>query len=530
MEHNKMKRFNVTGTCYPDDHYMVDISERIKTIEQMIERGDYFCINAGRQYGKTTTLWALNRALSVNYEVYSISFEGLADASYATEAKLAYAILQLFSMAAMKRSNNISKPVQEIVSENLKIARQDKQIDLNEFSIIITSMCQAASKPLVLIIDEVDQASNHDSFVRILGLLRAKFLERKDISTFQSVILAGVYDIKNLKLKIRPEAEHQYNSPWNIAARFDVDMSLSATGIEGMLAEYKSDHVGIPEIDCMNPHDMAKLLFDYTSGYPFLVSRLCQILDEKKMRWDKEGFLEAERVLLHERNTLFDDMAKKLYDFPEMWNMFKDILLNGRKFAFNILERYIQLAALFNFIKESNKTVAISNRIFETILYDLFLSEDEIGELSKEGSIDKNQFIKNGQIDMDHLLSRFAIHFNDIYSQKDEEFVEKTGRKLFLLYLKPIINGIGNYYIESQTRDETRTDVIIDYLGQQYIIELKIWRGNAYNERGEEQIAGYLDLYHAKKGYLVSFCFNKNKTPGVTTINLGDKTITEAVI
>ena len=28
--------------------------------------------------------------------------------------------------------------------------------------------------------------------------------------------LAGVYDIKNLKLKLRPGSEHQYNSPWNI--------------------------------------------------------------------------------------------------------------------------------------------------------------------------------------------------------------------------------------------------------------------------------------------------------------------------
>ncbi|MBR4985391.1 MAG: hypothetical protein IKY83_06610, partial [Proteobacteria bacterium] len=114
--------------------------------------------------------------------------------------------------------------------------------------------------------------------------------------------------------------------------------------------------------------------------------------------------------------------------------------------------------------------------------------------------------------------------------KNDDAFVEKTGRKLFLLYLKPIINGIGNYYIEAQTRDETRTDVIIDYLGHQYIIELKIWRGNAYNERGEAQIAGYLDLYHAKKGYLVSFCFNKNKEPGTKTIQVGDKTVIEAVI
>ncbi len=88
-----MKRFNVTGTCYPKEHYMVDISERLRIIAQMVGRGDYFCINAGRKYGKTTTLWALNRFLSADYEVYSISFEGLADASYASEAKLAYAII-----------------------------------------------------------------------------------------------------------------------------------------------------------------------------------------------------------------------------------------------------------------------------------------------------------------------------------------------------------------------------------------------------------------------------------------------------
>ena len=68
-----------------------------------------------------------------------------------------------------------------------------------------------------------------------------------------------------------------------------------------------------------------------------------------------------------------------------------------------------------------------------------------------------------------------------------EKFVEENGRRVFLLYLKPIINGTGNYYIEAQTRDQSRTDVIVDYLGKQYVIELKIWRGNEYNKRGEKQ-------------------------------------------
>ena len=526
-----MKRFNVTGTCFPDKHYMVDIHERIEIIAQMVKRGDYFCINAGRQYGKTTTLYALRNALAADYEVYAISFEGLADASYATEAHLAFAMLQLFQMDAMKKICSVSKPVQELVSNAFDKYEVSSQIELGKFSILLSRMCKAATRPLVLIIDEVDQASNHDSFVRILGLLRAKFLDREDLPTFQSVILAGVYDIKNLKLKIRPEAEHQYNSPWNIATKFDVDLSLPADGIERMIAEYKTDHTGIPEVDGMDAHDMAQLIYDYTSGYPFLVSRLCQIIDEKKLYWNKEGFLSALKVLYLENNTLFDDMIKKLNEFPELSKILQSMLYQGHSFTFNPDNFVFNLAKMFGFIKlnESGKA-SIANRIFETRLYNYYSSNEETNRIFTQGAIDRNQFIKDGHIDMDHLLARFALHFNDIYSKKDGKFVEEMGRKMFLLYLKPIIYGVGNYYIESKTRDETRTDVIIDYLGHQYIIELKIWRGNAYNERGEEQIAGYLDLYHAKKGYLVSFCFNKDKAPGTKTIQVGDKTITEAVI
>ena len=54
-----------------------------------------------------------------------------------------------------------------------------------------------------------------------------------------------------------------------------------------------------------------------------------------------------------------------------------------------------------------------------------------------------------------------------------ETLSKKYGRKFFLLYLKPIINGTGNYYLEAQTRDARRTDVIVDYRGEQFIVELK---------------------------------------------------------
>lgn len=87
-----------------------------------------------------------------------------------------------------------------------------------------------------------------------------------------------------------------------------------------------------------------------------------------------------------------------------------------------------------------------------------------------------------------------------------------------------------NYYLEAQTRDASRTDVIVDCLGERYVVELKIWRGDEYNRRGEKQLAEYLDYYHLDKGYLLSFNFNRKKETGVKEILVGEKVIVEAVV
>lgn len=128
------------------------------------------------------------------------------------------------------------------------------------------------------------------------------------------------------------------------------------------------------------------------------------------------------------------------------------------------------------------------------------------------------------------ILEKFVEYFDDIYGDRDEKFLEADGRRYFMLFLKPIINGTGNYYIEARTRNNEQTDMIIDYLGQQYIIEMKIWHGNAYNERGEKQLSDYLEYYHVDKGYMLSFNFNKNKKIGVKEVVLGEKLLIEAVV
>lgn len=530
------KKFNITGLCLPEYHYMVDISDKIEEIKAYIEAGEYFTINRARQYGKTTTLEVLKDRIQDEYTIFSLSFEGLTSETFADENTFC---VRFFGLLYDTVEFGEVEDIPDALKDELYRLSVDEsgKVNFRVMTNMIIKICRESRRPVVLMIDEVDQASNNEIFAAFLGQLRNLYLKRNKRQTFRSVILAGVRDIKNLKVKIRSEKDHEKNSPWNIAADFDVEMSLQKDGISGMLKEYEEDyHIG------MDIEKMSERIFDYTSGYPFLVSRICKLIDEKiagskmypdkKSAWTKEGFLSAIRVLLAEKNTLFESLTGKLEDYPELKDMLFEILFLGKSVPFRPLNPVIGMGAMFGFIHNRDGNVAIANRIFETVLYNLFLSEEEIqkSEIYNASVRDRNQFIIGSHLNMRLILEKFVEHYNELYADSGEKFIEESGRRLFLLYLQPIINGTGNYYIESRTRSMGRTDIIIDYHGEQHIIETKIWRGQEYNKRGESQIAGYLDDYHKESGYMLSFNFNKNKQIGVNEIIIGNKRIIEAVV
>lgn len=529
-----VKRFNTTAVCIPTKHYMVDLSERVKEIKKMVDAGEYFTINRARQYGKTTTLNELRKALQSEYEAVSLDFQGLGSASFRTEEDFCRGFVRMILNKLKYEIIHLPKDTAEQLS---KFATEDREKNkMEDLMRIVRSWCNESEKPVVLLIDEVDSATNNQVFLDFLAQLRDGYISRdtEGLPAFQSVILAGVTDVKHLKTKIRDEEASKENSPWNIAADFTIDMSLSADGIKGMLDDYEADHhTG------MNTTEIARMIREYTNGYPFLVSRICQLIDEnvgKTMSpaevWTRSGIDEAVKLLLAEDNTLFQSVTKNLNNYPELKAAIRSILMEGTKLTWNPDQKEIVEMQMYGLIRNENGTVRIANRIFETRLYNLFLSDEELKQniFSREGELAKNQFVKDGKLDMRLILERFIVTYTEICGPLTDKFREKDGREQFLLYLKPIINGTGNYYIEAQTRDQTRTDVIVDYLGQQYIIELKIWRGERYNAEGERQISEYLDYFRLTTGYMLSFNFNKKKMPGVKRVEIADKVLYEGTV
>ena len=522
-----MKTFTTTGVCTKENNYMVDISDRLVKMKAMIDSGNYFTINRARQYGKTTTLNALYDYLQGEYLVINLSFEGIGNAGFSSEEKFVKSFcrkLKRECRAGLKIPESIEKQINDFIS------RTEEQAQLDELFDTLYDWCYESEKEIVLIIDEVDSATNNQVFLDFLAQLRDGYLRRQSrgVPGFKSVILAGVTDIKNLKRKIRPDEAHKFNSPWNIAADFNIDMSLSAEGIAGMLDDYENDHhTG------MNTSIIAQEIHDYTSGYPFLVSRICQLIDtEFSDSWTISGVSEAVKRILLEKNTLFDSLMGKVYDNKSLSDILQSILFGGERIPYNPDSVSIIDGEMYGFVKKENGSLVIANRIFETRIYNYFLNQSEMKDspISRSGSESKEMFIENGHLQMDKLLKHYVTVFDDIYEGKADSFSEEEGRRRFLLFIRPIINGTGNYYVESRTRNNERMDIVIDYLGERFVVELKIWRGEAYKENGEKQLANYLDHYHLDKGYLLTYSFNKNRKSDFVTIQVEGKTIFEAFV
>lgn len=519
-----MKRFfNTEGCCLPEMHYMVNLESRLSLIKQMIDQGKYFTINRGRQYGKTTTLKALKKYLADSYAVVSVDFQGVSVSEFCEE----HSFVKALARELLMRNRNVFTSAAADKLNRLKSERNNYLADL---FYVLSSWCETSEKPAVLLVDEVDQASDNQVFLDFLAQLRLAYLDRTEIPAFQSVILAGVHDIRNIRQKIRNDKEHKHNSPWNIAASFEVDMSFSVDDISGMLSEYEKDNSTGMDIEFIS-----QLIYSYSSGYPVLVSDICRKNDENtdgKTRWTRDGIVKAVGEIVMTRTPLFESLINKVEDNESLKKCVYDILINGEKVNYSLLDSSVNLSLMYGFTKVSENILQISNKIFETMLYNFYLTSGEMQNtrIFREGTYDKNQFTENGFLDMDKVLEKFVVHFNEIFAGCDDKFIEERGREQFLLYLRPIINGTGNYYIEPQTRDKKRMDIVVDYLGKQFIIELKIWHGEKYNLGGENQLCGYLERMNIKKGYLVSFNFNRNKKSGLRNISVGDKIITEAIV
>lgn len=366
------KEFNVTGSCNPEFHFVVDTGDKINRMANLIEKGKYFTINRPRQYGKSTSLEYIERRFANgDYFIISITFESMSAIDFSSEKNF----IREFSRQ-LNRIFNKHK-LQALVEFIREIEGIETFGQLDDF---ITGLVELAGKPTVLLIDEVDKSSDNQLFLNFLALLRSKYLTRHKYPTFHSVILAGVHDVKTLKLKFPADEERKYNSPWNIAADFNVDLTFTPGEIVTMLEDY-SVYTGIT-------FDVAALsdrLYYYTAGHPFLVSKLCKMVDEEILpgrpgqAWSVEHIDQAFKLLVRDNYTTtnFDDMIKNLENNRELYDLVFRLIMDGEKKTFCISNPVIMFGASLGILADDTGSITIHNKVYMQRIYNYLSSKLE---------------------------------------------------------------------------------------------------------------------------------------------------------
>lgn len=499
-----MKFFNTTGAIQSDLHYCIPPLERINTEEilQLIAARRYFILHAPRQTGKTSCLLALvekmnrlgqYRAVYANLEAAQAQRENVQDAMRTILAEIARRSRLLL------QDNMPTEQMSEILS------RVGGGGALTE---LLTVWSQSDSRPLVLMLDEVD-ALIGDTLISLLRQLRSGY-DNRPAGFPQSIILCGVRDVRDYRIHSAATKEIiTGGSAFNIKAESLRLGNFTPEEVERLYRQHTTETGQVFE------DDIFPLVWDMTAGQPWLVNALAyQATWNMKHMRDRskpitvEVIQQAKEELILRRDTHLDQLADKLREGRVRRVI--EPLLAGEGEAQDIPEPDITYVRDLGLISMS-KPVAIANGIYREIIpRELTWSTQEFLSQQTEWYV-----APDGKLEMNKLLAAFQQFFREHSEHWVERFDYKEAGPQLLLqaFLQRIVNGGGRIEREYGL-GRKRTDLLVlwnppDLAGgvQRVVLELKLGNPHAHAllKRGLEQTAEYMDRCRAEEGHLVIF-------------------------
>ncbi|MDR1919469.1 MAG: ATP-binding protein, partial [Tannerellaceae bacterium] len=314
-----MRYFNVAGPCNKADHYMIESSTRLHGVEELIAMKQYFVIHAARQSGKTTYLKDLTRRLRAEGKYYTL----------------------YCSLENMQEIADPEKGIPEIVGkikselEFSDIPHQTefaKDADFRYFTSILktvlTRFCILLDKPLVIFFDEADCMSE-GTMISFLRQLRDGYNSRSDIPFVHSIALVGMRNIRDFKVKIRPDSQSLGSaSPFNIVTESLTLKNFSQEEITMLYGQHTADTGQIFEPDAI------KLVWEQTQGQPWLVNAIAREVIVKMLDSDYTQPVTADRVaqaiqtIILRRDTHIDSLLERLKE-ERVRKVIEPLILGG---------------------------------------------------------------------------------------------------------------------------------------------------------------------------------------------------------
>ena len=357
---------------------------------------------------------------------------------------------------------------------------------------VLTRWCEADSRPLVLLLDEVDSLVG-DTLIALLRQLRAGYTHRPAHFP-HSVVLCGVRDVRDYR--IRSSAGKEIitgGSAFNIKAESLTLSDFTEDEVRSLLAQHTSETGQEFTAEAM------ATVFRQTQGQPWLVNalayRACPRDDQGRYGADPvtaETILEAQEELIVSRETHLDQLADKLRE--ERVRRVVGPLLSGgdeRDFSAHDIEYVRDLGLIAR-----QGPMRIANPIYAEVV------PRELTYAAQEGLVqDAAWYVdENGGLDLFKLLGAFQ----DFFREHSEHWIPRfdyleSGPQLLLqAFLQRIVNGGGRIEREYGL-GRGRTDLLVIWpqadSTQKFVIECKILRKSLDRtiSEGIEQTVAYMD-------------------------------------
>ncbi|CAN2039537.1 AAA family ATPase [Candidatus Magnetomoraceae bacterium gMMP-15] len=468
-----MRYFNTSGPCNPKEHYTVMRENLILKGRELVEKGRYFTIFAPRQAGKTTFFQLLMHELKEEYTPIWISFEYLKNVSntlfYEDVADQLFIELSKFDI---KLENSIKN--------NLDFKKLFHQIQDEKV------------KPVILFIDEFEGIPDS-----VLGELMHTFrnmYHRKKDHALHSLALVGVSTISELVVSSA--------SPFNIVEELKIPY-FTFDEVNNLIYQH------INETGHIFEENVIRAIYENTKGQPGLVCGLClHLVDDSDFSTPvrmKDFYKTLKYFLIEKIDKNISNIIQKA---REKKPFMIRLLFTERPIPYTIDDPDISWLYANGVIDNANGYVDIPVPLYSKRLINAFRP------------------LINGEIDhyfsVHEKLTDYAtadgLNIRAIL-QKYQRYVRRRGFKTFdTEHLKEAawhysLDGFVNFIIEclgGQTFIEVpsgrgRTDILILYKDQKYIIETKIFINNIYFENGKLQLAEYLESEGLKDGYYIVF-------------------------
>ena len=502
------KFFNTAGPNMADINYTIDPLSRfdLNEILMLINQRKYFVLHAPRQTGKTSCMLALRDYLNQKGEYLAVyaNIEAGQAARNNVQSAVATTCGAIVRETELILKNKLAEDVRETI----------KNYDPNEMlSALLSRLCQALDRPLVLILDEID-ALVGDSLVSILRQIRSGYANRP--SSFpQTIILCGVRDVRDYRIVLSNQDIVTGGSAFNIKAKSLHLGNFTKEEIHALYMQH-TQATGQEFDEACFP-----MIWEATEGQPWLVNALgyevtMEIRENRNrtVRIIPEMIYRAQEQIIYRRDTHIDILIDKLKE-PRVKRVIEPILANSEEAEDSLIPSDdIQYVADMGLIKiEKGKNRRIANGIYREII------PRELTWSTQDGLTEQPQwYLKaDGSIDMEKLLLKFQQFFRenaDAWIGKFD-YAEAGPQLLLQAFLQRIVNG-GGYIDREYGLGRKRTDLLIrkplteGYGGpvQRVVLELKIKYNSLEKtiDDGLRQTFEYMDCVGAvDEGHLIIF-------------------------